>query len=249
MSEKLCPFCNDNINNARFQRLASKFPDDKRVKFTDSILYQNDDFVVYPELHPAAKEVHTVLIVPRKHHTSFQSIPEKEYDGLKAVLDVVRKKLTYSGDQITWFEHGSGKYSGLNGDGEIVNPGKSIFHAHLHASVNGRYLFKDLKTALMGDFKDQAVNMVEIDNNEVLPKMLAQAALGLPYLYIGEDNGAGMVMVEQNEDIVIPSQFLRKKIADVKKEPFINWKEMNGVEELEMAVRLFDSLLFWSLAN
>lgn len=235
-----CPFCNPEIDKQRFGRLQQKFPENI-LRETTNVLYENKSFVIYPELHPAAKGVNTVLIAPRDHFLSFQLVPEDQYGDFQEVVEVVREKLGKKEKSITWFEHGTGV---IDTNTEAISIGKSIYHAHIHASIDGTDLYSNLHSQIKRTFGNADVAFHEVANDrEPLPYILAQAALGLPYLYLGEDDH-GIVMVE-NEEVKVPSQYLRREIAKAKQQEFIDWKTMDDRGTQEMADRLFATMLLW----
>ena len=84
-------------------------------------VYENDDVVVFPDIHPAAR-VH-VLVIPKRHFATTidmaEDAPELFGAMMKAANEVARKKgIDRSGFRIIF---------NTNADG-----GQEIFHVHMH---------------------------------------------------------------------------------------------------------------------
>lgn len=172
------------------------------------ILSSSENFVVMPSLGQIA-EGH-LLITPVKHYLALADVPQANRSELDVLLNKVQITLREAYGDCVCFEHGVRSPSG----------GCGISHAHMHLvpATNESGFFDRLKS--QHDFV-HVRSVTEVDK----------------YL-----NGSPYLFVETADELryaaavgPIPSQYLRKQLADALGSVCWDWKRV-GVEESLIAV-------------
>ena len=179
------------------------------------IVFSTDNFVALPSLAPLV-EGH-MLLLPKNHITSLAQLTSDQMEEFKNLLKFVCRKINklWSGPII--FEHGVG--SGKTG-------GCGVTHAHLHlvplSSVNKVSLWS-LIIQELDEFPFQATLF------EILDRLDPKDS----YLLIGEDLNRISCRVSDT----LPSQLMRKLVADTLLLPCWDWREMFNWKYIESTYR------------
>lgn len=197
--------------------LNTRFNNNKLVSLSaeESILFENDKLYVIPDIAPL--KLGHVLIITNEHYTNFFSTSPEIKNDVKKLQDNIRKlyRKIYNSDTL-FFEHGSLK----EGDA-----GSSIEHAHLHAIP----FTKSIKNEL-----DKIVDNLPIKCNIIKENDFNGE---YSYLYIeNEIDGNYIYKVDK-----LPSQFLRKFIANLLDSEVYNWKNM--IYDTKANKNIYDTIM------
>ena len=145
-AEKLCPFCNDAI----LERQA---------------FYEDDQVIALYNFKPACKG--HCLIIPKRHHTRFESLSEEELSRLGLAIQKVHKAAS------TVFKTSS--YMLLQKNGKEV--GQSVPHIHIHyipRKIGDRFqlifLFKILLAHLYPQLSEAKMEKYTFEMKEAIKK-------------------------------------------------------------------------------
>lgn len=165
----------------------------------DSIIYENDDVYVTPDLFPLC--LGHMLIITKKHYNSLGNVPYSVYESAEKAKCYLRERIFKTMPYIS-FEHGAViEHSG----------GSCIDHAHIHMMPFG----EDLKNVIeSSDFIDTCA--VEASYKSL--KHFAEQ--GIPYIYYQRNSEQPIAYPIFNG---LPSQFFRMLIAQKLKINY-NWK-------------------------
>lgn len=188
---------------------------DESVINKNRIIAQTDSFVVFPTTGGFVSNYQ--LIVPKKHINCFGELSNDQYEELKDIIlwqEKVNKKFFNSNSAM--FEHGALKPHNESG--------KSIIHAHLHIFPNNKSLLDDIekynfKILQIGDITDLSKVCKEHDT----------------YLYYKDVNGKNYIITHQG----LPSQFLRKVLAETLGFEKWNWRENPLLDKIEESIRFY----------
>lgn len=168
------------------------------------------DFAVLPTLSPLSAG--HVLIVPRSHVTSMSSLTEPIRGELANCADILRSQLERPfGSQFYLFEHGTGP-------GEVKC---GVDHAHLHllplsakaaARVNLR-INEDFTAHYHGHLEDALAYAAQTRRES--------------YVLYGSDVKSMRISLAAH----IPSQYVRRLIAETLSRSHWDWKLLTGQEE------------------
>lgn len=191
-----CPFCQEIDENT--------VPDDftRYTNLRNRFILKTDSFVIFPSISPI-QEGHT-LLVPITHITNMY----ESYSLLKPALHIVAKNLletlrtTYG--PVLIFEHGVSKGS---------SGGCGITHAHWH--------FLPLSQERAKRVIDLIEKSVSVDETGSVSKLFNTHQTGRDYLLYGFELDQ-MHIVYQD----LPSQFVRKIVAEALNLAKWDWKEM-----------------------
>lgn len=188
---------------------------ENRNDVPEGVLYESENFFVDPTIGAFADGY--VMIVPKKHVTSFAELSDDEFEEFLDVLDDMKFILeSVYGKKIFLFEGGSGK----GGEGKHIT---SIVHAHIHLVPS------DIPI------------MEEVEKNGVHPRLIRSSRDSTkgnfmkeyaedPYLLIidQEDNW----YIEDNQQVYYPRQFPRMLLAEYMglKGDAYNWR-VNPMKE------------------
>ncbi len=89
--------------------------------FNTDFIYQDDDVLVFNDLHPKAK--HHVLVIPRRHIATLNDFEQDH----KALLGHMMQTAAQVAKQLGIDESGYRVAMNCNRDG-----GQEVYHAHLH---------------------------------------------------------------------------------------------------------------------
>jgi len=173
-----------------------------KAKKSKRIILETKNCIAFPS-YGAIAEGHT-LIIPKKHWRSLRAMPNDIFSELITLKEHVAELLEESYGQLVEFEHGMfGESSG----------GCGIDHAHLHLVPSN--VQQPLSNQLPDDMvKIPVRNLQEIHTNKLLQDS--------SYLYIHEPNSKPFIVRIKS----IPSQFLRKILANSLNNTNWNWRSI-----------------------
>jgi len=209
-----CDFC-DELSGGSNNAFATIY----KQQPTSRILYRSRHFVVLPSLGQIV-EGH-LLIVPITHDTALADVTLSSAEELSDLRSFVRGAVVETYGSVIFFEHGvRGKQAG----------GCGIDHAHLHAVP-----FASSQEPIE-ELKDRHP-LRSIGGISEIPHQVAPDS---PYLYYEQTNGQAWAC----EIDFVPSQYLRKCVAESLGTKSWDWREF-GTEEalirsLERLSRVFN---------
>ncbi len=221
-----CPFCKDlEIYGQTFKQLYSDV-----AKESSMILMQTKHFYVISDNYPVAYG--HLLIVPKKHITSFAAINVDMATEITFILS--KLKNVFHTSEYILFEHGCR----LLGE-TIISSGNSVYHAHLHFIPNisiNESAIKNLLSEYGLILKNSPLLNTSLDylGDEKLLLFLKQNTECLvngekdfeSYLFLKYSNDKAFVIPESHLASKVPSQFFRKVFAIIAngQEAFWDWK-------------------------
>ena len=168
----------------------------------ESILWEDENVYVVPDLFPLT--VGHMLIISKCHYNSFSNASISTIKSVEIALDCLLKNFFLHQD-VAIFEHGS-----------VVenSAGSSISHAHLHVvpvnfDVKGKIDNSPLITSSPQLFSLENLHILSLE--------------GQPYIFFQSNSGPSMIYKVDE----LPSQFLRKAIADELGNQY-DWKKNIG---------------------
>lgn len=179
------------------------------------IIAQTDSFVVFPTTGGFVRNYQ--LIVPKSHINCFGELSSRQYKELKDIIlwqEEVNNEFFNS--NFAMFEHGA-----LNPHNES---GKSIVHAHLHVFPNNKSLLEEIKK----------YNFTVLKNGDItdLSKVCKEHDT---YLYYKDIDGQSYIITHQG----LPSQFLRKVLAESLGMDKWNWRENPLLDKIEESIKFY----------
>ena len=181
------------------------------------VIAESETFLVFPTVGGFVDNYQ--LIVPKKHINCFSELTSNEWEELNLIIEWQgRINKQYFNSSTSMFEHGA-----LLPNNES---GKSIIHAHLHIFPNNNSLFDVLKEY---DFSIQ-----EISN---ITDLVNACHCYETYLYYRDVDGRDYVITHKQG---LPSQFLRKVLADSLGEIGWNWREFPYIDKLESCLKFYE---------
>ena len=182
------------------------------------IIAETRTFLIFPTVGGFVDNYQ--LIVPRKHINCFGELTNNEWQELNLIIDWQKWiNKHYFGSSTSMFEHGA-----LLPNNES---GKSIVHAHLHIFPNNQTLFTALKK-----YKFTIQEIPDITN---LAKI---CRINETYLYYRDIDGKDYVIIDESG---LPSQFLRKVLADSLGLSTWNWREFPYIDKLEESLQFYNA--------
>ncbi|MFC1732286.1 HIT family protein [candidate division KSB1 bacterium] len=189
----------------------------------DRLICETQNFFVVPTLGSIGIEGY-LLIVPKKHHLGFGSIPQSSYAELNELMDSIKKVIhEVYGKPTLIFEHGPRL-------GELES-GNSIDHAHLHV-IPGFDITETWAVDLITRLGDKG-HFYRVERVEGFERAREMCDLGTSYLYLENPQGI-QLLSEQNFNR--PSQYFRKMVAMQVNAEKWNWKSYPDNETLEKTV-------------
>ena len=187
----------------------------KSVIGKSRIIAETDSFVVLPTTGGFIDNYQ--LIVPKKHINCFGELSVEQLKELKQLI-MWQKQINnkYFNMYTSMFEHGA-----LHPNNES---GKSIVHAHLHIFPNNKSLLNEIDKYNFG--------ITEINDIYDLRQICHNYAT---YLYYSDIDDKDYVMTHQG----IPSQFLRKVLADSLNKTDWNWRENPFIDRIEENIKFY----------
>jgi diadenosine tetraphosphate (Ap4A) HIT family hydrolase len=179
------------------------------------IVFRASDFAVMPTIGQIV-EGH-VLVLPFQHYTSIGGLPHSQISELEGLLGLLKRTILSSyGVQPVFFEHGTACEDKESG-------GCGIYHMHLHAVPLPNGI--NLKTSI-------SLPMREITS---LFELKGIISAGRSYvLYIDQADNKFV-----SENARLPSQYMRKTLADALGSRNWDWRTYEREERL---VSTFDKL-------
>jgi diadenosine tetraphosphate (Ap4A) HIT family hydrolase len=207
-----CDFCNEFSGSSR-----NSFARLYQNKPKERIVLSTANFRVVPSLGQIV-EGH-LLIVPAVHFTAIADVPRQMREELVGVCARVRRTLCKVYALPLLFEHGvRGKNSG----------GCGVDHAHLHAVPFNCYA--EPVEELIRNHSLRPISGIAEIHKEVAPNT--------SYLYYEQPNGRAWAC----ETNFIPSQYLRRVVAESLGTNSWNWKECGREQSLIRSIeRLSES--------
>lgn len=173
------------------------------------------NFVVVPTIGGFIENY--LLIIPKAHINCFGELSAEEWIELKKIISwqkTVNNLYFKSGTII--FEHGSINPSDTNG--------KSIVHAHLHILPSNE--------SLLSEIEKYTCKIVCIDDIKQLSSICYEYD---EYIYYQDNDGKNYIIIHNG----LPSQFLRKILADVTGNEKWNWREFPCIDNVERCLQLY----------
>lgn len=176
------------------------------------VLFRTNDFTVIPSLGQIVEGY--LLVLPIKHFKALGDLPGLLRQEFTTICECVGKTLNGRYGPYILFEHGT-RSEGVGGCG--------IYHAHLHATplagvsdpINTLKLrFPYIELAHLNDISKQSA--------------------GLPSYLFYQDSNAKLYLFDTGS---LPSQYMRKVLADALGEPDWNWRNAGREERLLATIR------------
>jgi diadenosine tetraphosphate (Ap4A) HIT family hydrolase len=188
---------------------SGQFPDDFSEVYGSGsrICCENTGFVTLPTVSPLCAG--HALILPREHVTCLSGLSMRLRGELLDCVETVRGQLAKRyGSQFYFFEHGT-RSAGL---------ACGIDHAHLHVLPLSAEIADKLDVSVEADFSADAIAPFE--------DILSTAARtdGRAYLL----RGSKLDRMRISFDDRIPSQYMRRIIADLESRSDWDWKFLSG---------------------
>lgn len=179
------------------------------------IIAETQNFIVFPTTGGFVNNYQ--LIVPKEHINCFGELSISELKELKDIIEWQKEiNRVYFNMSSSMFEHGALKPTNESG--------KSIIHAHLHIFPNNKSLLKDISKYEFG--------LEEISDIGDLRNICRNYE---KYLYYSDIDGKNYIMTHQG----IPSQFLRKVLANSLQLEEWNWREYPYIEAIEESLKFY----------
>jgi len=182
------------------------------------ILFQSKEFVIVPSLGQIVGGY--LLVLPRGHLRALGDLPVASLDELYSILQRVGKSLSKEYGPHVLFEHGT-RTVGVGGCG--------IYHAHLHATPLG--MISDPVSALKARFPyEQVAELGEITDRTA----------GMSSYLFYRDSEGGLYVFNTGP---LPSQYMRKLLADAMGEQAWDWRAAGREERLLATMQRLSSCL------
>ncbi len=179
------------------------------------IIAETQNFIVFPTTGGFVNNYQ--LIVPKEHINCFGELSISELKELKDIIEWQKEiNRVYFNMSSSMFEHDALKPTNESG--------KSIIHAHLHIFPNNKSLLKDISKYEFG--------LEEINDISDLRNICRNYE---KYLYYSDIDGRNYIMTHQG----IPSQFLRKVLANSLQLEEWNWREYPYIEAIEESLKFY----------
>jgi len=192
------------MSNCKFCNIINNSKKEDRLENT--ILFENSNFLVMPSLGSITEGY--LMIITKKHINSMAELSKEEMIDLLSLLEKLKKTLyNHYGITPIIFEHGSGKKN-------VENASSSIIHAHIHiVPIN---FCKQSHVDIITESKMSKIDII----NE-----LYNFGNTSYILYIDQNNDS---YISKSTDVILPSQYMRKKIAIEKGVADLwDWREHN----------------------
>ena len=198
-NKKSCCIC-EEVQTGNFPEEYSRY-----YAVSNRICYESRHFLVVPSVSPI--HLGHVLVFPRVHVTNLIEMPAHTKRDLYGTVTKIYYHLVNHFGRPYVFEHGVTKNAGT---------ACGISHAHLHLVPLNREAAEGV---------DQAVSArYEPDTSGSIRQIIGNRANGVPYLIYGESLDSLSITFANN----IPSQFMRRCIAEVLGDNRWDWKEFYG---------------------
>jgi diadenosine tetraphosphate (Ap4A) HIT family hydrolase len=185
------------------------------------ILFQSTEFAVLPSLGQVVEGY--LLLLPRQHFGAIGDLSPRHMDELATVLYRAGEILKREYGPYIVFEHGT-RSEGVGGCG--------IYHAHLHAAPLG-----GVSDPI--ELLKQRFPFTELAHLKEISKRSA----GLPSYLFYQDSDARLYLFDTGP---LPSQYMRKVLADAVGEHNWNWRDAGREERLlattQRLSRQFDNI-------
>lgn len=237
-----CPFCNDEVDKGRLTQMSDLWKvQGLNTVHPTSILHDQGDFIVRPDLFPASDRTHT-LLTPKEHFHAFAHLPTVMMGGAIEMIRMINNRIEQG---VMIIEHGTGK------DHQVF--GKSIGHAHIHAVEKwSEQNFETLLAHLHTDFPGKVVVLENVTETQVMMSLAGIVGL-YPYLLLFDPSKKKAAIVVEQGEVKASSQYMKRKIASERQKEtgqgFINWKEMSLEESLLVARHLWQTVMAWELGG
>jgi len=165
------------------------------------VLFQSENFAVIPSLGQIVEGY--LLVLPRRHYKALGDLERVDFDELSTVSIRVGEVLAKEYGPCVFFEHGT-RAEGVGGCG--------IYHAHLHAVP------VDAALNPIGILKERYPYEEMTDLGEI-----NRRSAGLDCYLFYQDLDTKRYLFKTGP---LPSQYLRKVIAEAAGEQIWNWREV-----------------------
>ncbi|PYU33171.1 MAG: hypothetical protein DMG28_09070 [Acidobacteria bacterium] len=203
MSDRYCDLCDEFSGGTRNTFSRIYAHDSKR-----RILLRSEEFVVIPSLGQIVEGY--LLVVPTTHRTALGDIPDESLEELRRLCGRVRAVLECEYGSCIFFEHGT-RLADVGGCG--------VYHAHLHAFPFPSFL-GDPVNSLRSKFPYRELG----DLSEIKRQTEGLAA----YLFYQNSHAESYVF----ETGVLPSQYVRKLLAEALNKDDWDWRTVGREEQL-----------------
>ena len=197
-----CDFCNEFAG-----RPANAFGRIYGGDPESRVLFRSEHFAVIPSLGQIVEGY--LLVLPRRHYKALGDLERVDFDELSTVSVLVGEVLAKEYGPCVFFEHGT-RAEGVGGCG--------IYHAHLHAVP------VDAALNPIGILKERYPYEEITDLGEI-----NRRSEGLDCYLFYQDLDAKRYLFNTGP---LPSQYLRKLLADMAGEEVWNWRDAGREERL-----------------
>jgi len=200
----ICEFC-DEFAGGLSNSFYARYQGSPGTRFVLS----TDNFHIFPSIGQIVDGY--LLVVPKRHYATLDEMPSVLWTEFEKIYEHVRKILSDLYGPCIAYEHGA-RRAGVGGCG--------IYHAHLHA------------TPLASASDPVELLRLRFPYTELahLNEISKQSA-GLPSYLFYQDSNAKLYLFDTGP---LPSQYMRKVLADAVGQQDWNWREA-GREELLLA--------------
>jgi diadenosine tetraphosphate (Ap4A) HIT family hydrolase len=185
----------------------------------ERIIFRTTNFAVIPTIGQIVEGY--VLILPFKHYTAIGALPDELYAELEALMDFTKKAIisTY-GVKPIFFEHGVPYEGGESG-------GCGVYHMHLHV------------VPLNYEVNFQASIPLPFKRIASLYQLQDIISEGRSYLLYIDQEGNKFL----NDSDHIPSQYMRRKLAEVLGSKDWDWRSFQKEERLIMTYKKLSKIM------
>ena len=188
---------------------------EKNIVNKNRVIAQTKHFVVFPTIGGFVNNYQ--LIVPKEHINCFGELSKVQFSELKNIINWQEKiNKNYFNSKYSMFEHGTLRVNDKSG--------KSIVHAHLHIFPNNKSLLEEI---CKYNFEIFRINEIS-DLSKICKEYNS-------YLYYRDIDGQNYIITH----LGIPSQFLRKILANSLNIENWNWRENPLIDKIEESIDFY----------
>lgn len=198
------------------------FPKEYRANYPirNRLCFESQYFVVFPSISPLVAG-HT-LVFPKKHVKNLMQLCSHAHEDLCETVQQVSNLLSAHFGSLYTLEHGVGEDNGT---------ACGINHAHLH--------FIPMKSEVAKRVNNRVRKLYSPDISGPFHEILNQKRQKGSYLLFGQN--LDYIHIALNRDI--PSQVMRKVIAEELGNEKWDWKQLYGWKNFQKTFSSFDSLV------
>ena len=189
----------------------------RRSRFASRLLWQNKNYYLIPSIAPLV-EGH-LLLLPQRHYCSLAAGYAFDSEDFDEAFSFAHRYLALSYCRPIIFEHGSGVISG---------GASTVEYAHLHLLPVEPHYQQKIFSVIWNDLSPEYCHP--------LHRTLSQLPNDRAYLLCGN-----ISQVVYSEVKTLPSQYMRRVVAEVLKLDSWDWREMGNWDLFDRTIDKFRS--------